>query len=155
MFFSSENLCTNIIWQDVHAKFLFWIFWHFKICFSVIGSFTPVSRNGYPSSSLPLCKLSNYCNCACIVYHLYSTDDQHNTKSQTVHLIRKKNRWRFGARSRFIKKLKKIFLSLKKISACSQLFIPPTCKKSCSNTLYFGLHKNDKRLDLSRYTSNL
>jgi hypothetical protein len=34
---------------------------------------------------------------------------------------------------------------------CSQLFIPQTWKKSCSNTLYFGLHKKDKSLDLSTY----
>jgi hypothetical protein len=28
-------------------------------------------------------------------------------------------------------------------------------QKSYSNTLYFGLHKNDKRLDLGMYISNL
>jgi hypothetical protein len=39
----------------------------------------------------------------------------------------------------------------KKRIRCSQLFIPQTCKKSCSNTLYSGLHKNDKRVDLSMY----
>jgi hypothetical protein len=48
MFFSSKNLCTNIICQDVHAEFFFQFFWHFKICFLIIGSFAPVSRNGYP-----------------------------------------------------------------------------------------------------------
>jgi hypothetical protein len=48
MLFSSENLCTNIICQNVHAEFLFRIFWHFEICFSIMGSFAPVSRNGYP-----------------------------------------------------------------------------------------------------------
>jgi hypothetical protein len=42
----------------------------------------------------------------------------------------------------FLKNLKIIF-------ACSQLFIPPTCKKSCLISLYFGLHKNNKHLDLS------
>jgi hypothetical protein len=50
--------------------------------------------------------------------------------------------------SDFQKKSKKIF-------ACSQLFIAPTCKKSCSNTLHFGLHKIDKRPDLSTYILNL
>jgi hypothetical protein len=48
MLFSSENLCTNIICQNVHVEFLFQIFWHFEICFSIMGSFAPVSRNGYP-----------------------------------------------------------------------------------------------------------
>jgi hypothetical protein len=56
----------------------------------------------------------------------------------------------------FLNKLKIIFLSFKKyvkILACSQLFIAPTCKNSCANTLYFGLHKNDKHLYLSLYIS--
>jgi hypothetical protein len=28
-------------------------------------------------------------------------------------------------------------------------------KKSCSNTLYFGLHKNNKHVDLSMYILNV
>jgi hypothetical protein len=30
-------------------------------------------------------------------------------------------------------------------------FYPQTCKNSSSNTLYSGLHKNDKHVDLSMY----
>jgi hypothetical protein len=44
---------------------------------------------------------------------------------------------------------------MKKIFACSQLFIQPACKKSGSNIFYFRLHKNDKRLNLGTYISNL
>jgi predicted membrane channel-forming protein YqfA (hemolysin III family) len=49
MFFLSENLFVNIVCSNVHAKFLFQIFLHFEICFLIMGSFAPVSRNGYPS----------------------------------------------------------------------------------------------------------
>jgi hypothetical protein len=53
--------------------------------------------------------------------------------------------------------LKIIFLSFHffKVFICSQQFISPTYKKPCINTLYFRLHKNDKRLNLSMYVSNL
>jgi hypothetical protein len=37
------------------------------------------------------------------------------------------------------------------IFGCRQLFIAQICKQSCSNALYFGLHKNDKHVDLSMY----
>jgi hypothetical protein len=49
MLFISENLCMNIVCPDVHAKFLFQFFWHFELCFLIMGSFAPVSRNEYPS----------------------------------------------------------------------------------------------------------
>jgi hypothetical protein len=58
----------------------------------------------------------------------------------------------------FLNKLKIIFLCFKKtkkIFTCGQLFIAPMWKKSCANTLYFGLHKNEKRLNLSMYILNL
>jgi hypothetical protein len=44
---------------------------------------------------------------------------------------------------------------LRKRFGCSQVFIPETCKKSCSNTLYLELYKKDKHVDLSMYLSNL
>jgi hypothetical protein len=56
----------------------------------------------------------------------------------------------------FLKKIENHISELKKkekIFGCSQLFIPQTCKKSCSNTLYPELHKNEKHVDLSTYIS--
>jgi hypothetical protein len=44
---------------------------------------------------------------------------------------------------------------MKKLFGCSQLFILQTRKISYLNTLYFRLHKNDKRVDLSIYIFNL
>jgi hypothetical protein len=48
MFFVAKNLCANIEYPDLHAKFIFRIFWHLKFVFyifSIIGSYTPESQN--------------------------------------------------------------------------------------------------------------
>jgi hypothetical protein len=68
--------------------------------------------------------------------------------------------WRFGASDPLFKNNKtlcfQVLKNMKKIFRCSQLFITQTCKNSYSNILYFGLHKNDKRVDLLYYMfSNL
>jgi hypothetical protein len=58
----------------------------------------------------------------------------------------------------FKKILKIIFSSFKnceKIFGSSQLFILQMCKNSYLNTLYFELHKNEKRVDLLCMFSNL
>jgi hypothetical protein len=48
MFFVVKNLCANIEYPDLHAKFIFRICWHLKLfflCISIIGSYTPESQN--------------------------------------------------------------------------------------------------------------
>jgi hypothetical protein len=80
------------------------------------------------------------------------------TKSNNIY-----GEWRFDAYehqwSRFFKKIKnhifKIQKIMKKLFGCSQLFILQTRKISYLNTLYFRLHKNDKRVDLLYTFSNL
>ena len=58
--------------------------------------------------------------------------------------------------ARFLKNAKLIFLCFekfcKKIYSCRQLSVLPACKKPMRNILYFELCKNDKFLDLSRWT---
>jgi hypothetical protein len=48
-YFFNENLCTNIKCLDVHAKFYFGIFGHFKMYFHTIGSYAPMSQIAFPS----------------------------------------------------------------------------------------------------------
>jgi hypothetical protein len=43
---------------------------------------------------------------------------------------------------------------LKKYTHKANYLSPQMCKTSSSNILYFGIHKNNKRLDLSMYISN-
>jgi hypothetical protein len=48
MFFVVKNLCANMECPDLHAKFIFRIFWHLKLvfyAFFIIGSYTPESLN--------------------------------------------------------------------------------------------------------------
>jgi hypothetical protein len=49
VFFFCKNLCINIECQDVHAQFYFRIFSYFKMCFYIVGSYAPMSRNEYPT----------------------------------------------------------------------------------------------------------
>jgi hypothetical protein len=48
MFLFPENMCANIECLDVHAQFYFRIF---KMCFHIVGSYTPMSRNEYSGYS--------------------------------------------------------------------------------------------------------